>query len=66
MCMKTAYPKKVKLNIFGVGFRVFDKVCLPYPIFCFTRIIRKNRDKEVTEIVHYRKFRNNSSPVEEV
>jgi hypothetical protein len=49
----------------GFGFRVFDGVCLPYQIFCFTKNIRKIHIKVVTEMMQYRKFPNNSSPVEE-
>ena len=47
----------------GVGFSVFDGVCLPYQIFCFTKNIRKIQDEVVPEMVQYRKFPQNSSPV---
>jgi len=29
------------IEYYGVGFRMFDEACLPYPILCFSRIVRK-------------------------
>ena len=37
----------------GVGIIVFDGVCLPYRIFCFTIYIRNNNVKVVARMVKY-------------
>ena len=63
MCIITAYRKKV-VSTSGVGSSVFDEVCLPYQLIYLTNIIRKNQVKEAPKMVKYRKFPQNSSPVE--
>jgi len=48
----------------GVGLSVFDEVCLPYPIFCFTRIVRKILGNALPKMLQYRKYSPNSTPDE--
>jgi len=43
---------------------VFYEVCLPYPIFCFTRIIPNIYRNVVPKMLYYWKFPQNSSPFE--
>jgi len=63
MCMKNACPKKT-VSKSGVGFSVVYEVCLPYPIFCFTRIIHKIHGNVVQKMLKYWKFPQNSSPID--
>ena len=65
MFMKTAFLKKRGIIKYcpGLGFRILDEACLPYPIFCFTKIIHKIHGEVVTKVLQYWKVRQNSSPV---
>jgi hypothetical protein len=44
-------------------FKVFYEVFLPYPILCFTRIVRKIHGDVAQKLQYYRKYLQNSSPI---
>ena len=44
-------------------FKVFYAGFLPYPIFCFTRIVRKSHGDVAQKLQYYRKYLQNFSPI---